>query len=291
MKIFDPQTTVAASPSPSMGDSVMHMSLLREKCVSLSVAILLALVPLLSLLLAAAPVRAEVEPKCSGMAEGAENCWKEISNQPGCYLLNDVYYPDQTVTWSGTCSGDMAVGDGILVWKREEKSDKYTGSLTDGKQNGEWTIETSDGAVLKGPYVDGKQNGEWTIETSDGAVLKGPYVDGKQNEEWTIETSNGAVLKGPYVDGKQNEEWTIDNTDSSLLCCGLASEVKKGPYVDGVKEGEWVWRQKYENGDELVRVVPMVNGKKHGEARTFRDGKCIVARTYLYNELISQEPC
>ena len=236
------KATSAVSSASGVRDGGRHAPLVSKHVSRL----MLALVILIVLMLAVASAwAAAVGPKCAGMDEGAKNCWKELSNQPGCYLLNDVYYPDQTVIWSGTCSGDVAVGHGTLTWREGDEFPRWTGSL----------------------------------------------IDGKKNEVWTLEFSNSSSAKGPYIDGKRNGVWTIDNTDSSRLCCGLVSQVKKGPYVDGVEEGEWLWRQKYENGDELIRIVPMVNGKKHGETRTFRDGKCIVKRTYLYGELAAEESC
>ena len=39
----------------------------------------------------------ELKPQCAGMSEGAE-CWTEIANKPGCYLLNPYYSPPEKVT-------------------------------------------------------------------------------------------------------------------------------------------------------------------------------------------------
>ncbi len=43
-------------------------------------------------------------PKCTGMPEGSD-CWKEISNKPGCFFFDLYYRSDSTITWSGSCSG------------------------------------------------------------------------------------------------------------------------------------------------------------------------------------------
>ena len=81
-------------------------------------------------------------PKCEGRAVGSE-CWKEIADKPGCHVWDDYYYPNQTVTWSGSCSGGIAVGQGELVWTTNGYDDWpmiETGSLSDGKRAGRWTI-------------------------------------------------------------------------------------------------------------------------------------------------------
>ena len=88
-------------------------------------------------------------PKCEGRAEGSE-CWKEIADKPGCHVWDDYYFPDQTVTWSGSCSGGIAGGQGELVWTTNDVSMTIieTGSLSDGKRAGRWTIREG-GAVYE----------------------------------------------------------------------------------------------------------------------------------------------
>ena len=50
---------------------------------------------------------------CAGQWSGTE-CWMELSNAPGCYVWNGALLPEQTVTWTGDCAGELAQGKGTL---------------------------------------------------------------------------------------------------------------------------------------------------------------------------------
>jgi len=69
----------------------------------------------LALLLEAEGTQISADEMCTGKPEGAK-CWKELTNHPECYVWDDYYYEDQTVTWSGKCSGNLAHGEGTLTW-------------------------------------------------------------------------------------------------------------------------------------------------------------------------------
>ena len=60
-----------------------------------------------------------LRPKCAGAAKGSR-CWKSVANKPGCLVWDNDYRPDQTVTWSGKCSGSMVAGQGSLTWQTDE---------------------------------------------------------------------------------------------------------------------------------------------------------------------------
>ena len=144
------------------------------------------------------------EQTCAGQPKGAE-CWKELTGQPGCYVWDNYLITDQTVTWTGTCSGGRAQGKGTLkwVWEDGEKTLESTGSLTDGKQHGQWVWRYEDGDVLEGPYVDGKKHGQWVIRLADGGVQEGPFVDGKRHGPWVFRWADGRVEQRTYEDGEE----------------------------------------------------------------------------------------
>lgn len=50
-----------------------------------------------------------------GQPKGVE-CWRELSNQPGCHPWDPDYLPYRNVTWNGDCSRNMAQGRGTLKW-------------------------------------------------------------------------------------------------------------------------------------------------------------------------------
>ena len=154
---------------------------------------------------------------CAGKSEGAE-CWKELTGQPGCYVWDDHLMVDQTVTWTGVCSGGRAQREGTLkwVWEDGEKTLESTGSLTDGKAHGQWVIRDADGDVWEGPFVDGKRHGQWVLRLADGRVQEGPYVDGKSHGQWVLRLADGGVQEGPYVDGKKQGQWVLRYPDGTV---------------------------------------------------------------------------
>ena len=140
---------------------------------------------IIDLLLAAGAVDTEgkytvfvPERKCKDLPEGAKYCWLEISNQPGCWLLNGLNILGETVTWSGECKGGLAQGQGKEVFTTDEWQES-SGTYVDGKRHGHWTEHYENGIVAEGPYVDDKRHGQWTWHYESGTVEKGPYVDGK----------------------------------------------------------------------------------------------------------------
>ncbi len=145
---------------------------------------------------------AALTPKCEGMAEGAQ-CWKELANEAGCYVWDDYLSHDQTVAWSGQCSGGIAMGRGELTWRGSEWSIEATGELRSGKWHGHWVVRYADGHVHEGPYVDGKAHGHWVIREADGDVGEGPYVDDEKHGRWVYHWSNG---KCAFLDFSRGEE-------------------------------------------------------------------------------------
>ena len=198
-----------------------------------------------------APVPAEVaRNKCEGKEEGAV-CWKEIANRPGCYLLDDSYSADQTVTWSETCRGGVAEGEGTLVLTREGKSDSYTGSMNAGERHGRWVLRFASGTVAEASYKNGKPHGRVVIRLADGSVHEGPYENGKLHGRWVIRVADGSVHEGPYENGKLHGRWVDRLANGS---------VHEGPYENGKRHGRWVLRR----ASGRVHEGPYENGKPHG---------------------------
>ena len=155
---------------------------------------------------------ADLEPKCEDMEEGA-TCWRRISGGRECWTLDDYNYPGKTFTsWSGSCSGGVADGEGTLVWTWGEQVDgeliESTGTLVDSKKHGHWVWRYTDGSVHEGPYVDGKQHGHWVQRAPSGSVHEGPYVDGKMHGNWVKCFASGRCyttewLAGDIVEGSK----------------------------------------------------------------------------------------
>lgn len=142
------------------------------------------------------------EPSCEGQTEGAK-CWKELASHPGCFVWDEHYYADQTVTWSGGCSDGLSSGTGTLTWVRDGKEDKHSGLLQEGKRQGHWVIREANGTVGEGPFVRGKRNGYWVLRKADGSVREGPWVDNKQHGRWVIRSPDGRTYTINFGDGER----------------------------------------------------------------------------------------
>ena len=118
---------------------------------------------------------------CAGKPEKS-SCWKELADQPGCYVWDDSLKPDQTVTWSAECAGGLAEGTGELTWvwgSDREESATSTGQLQQGKRHGHWVSRYADGDVSEGPYVEGQRHGQGVIRRADGSVRVMTWVNGE----------------------------------------------------------------------------------------------------------------
>ena len=98
---------------------------------------------------------AQLSPKCPGMRKGAR-CWNELSNKPGCYIFDPNYEPPETATWSGACSGGVAVGRGTWGWRVSSGTGAGTGMLVRGKLHGRWVFRFGSGRCITGHYNRGK---------------------------------------------------------------------------------------------------------------------------------------
>ena len=143
---------------------------------------------------------------CAGQWGGTE-CWMELSNAPGCYVWNSVLLPEQTVTWTGECAGEVAQGQGTLKWVwdrgRGKETAEETGYLEAGKnRQGQWITRYGNGTVQEGPYVEGKRHGQWIIRRADGAVHEGSYVEGRRHGRWVTRGQSGKQEVVTYKNGK-----------------------------------------------------------------------------------------
>ena len=131
----------------------------------------------LALLIEAEGTQISAEETCAGKPAGS-SCWMALADRPECYVWNPYLQKDETVTWSGKCSGSVAQGEGTLTWNYDgggrqynpdtEKYDipvkavsKGTGVLQKGKMHGQWVERDAYYWVHEGPYKDGKKHGQW----------------------------------------------------------------------------------------------------------------------------------
>ena len=197
---------------------------------------------------------------CKAKPKGSE-CWKELSNQPGCHVWVDNLVPDRTVTWTGECAESLAQGTGTLKWVSDGDKNttlESTGRLESGKHHGRWKNRRPNGRVEEGPWEQGKPHGKWILQFADdngdlsGDKAEGPIVEGKAQGLWTFRWTSGSIEKWPYVDGKRHGQLTGRDAD------GDTWEIS---YVEGKKHGQATWRTAE---GKVSSEGPYVADQKHG---------------------------
>ncbi len=201
------------------------------------------------------------EETCAGKPAGVA-CWNELTSHPKCYVWEENYDEDWTVTWSGKCSGNVAHGKGTLMVSKGDYEFSDSGILAKGKKHGNWVGHDSYGGGSEGPYVANKKHGHWVWRDSRGGGSEGPYVDGKKRGHWVLRDSRGGGSEGPYVDGEKHGHWILRTRSGAAMqgsfvagreqgvwygeteICAHSEGVSKkitvrGKYVDGQKRGYW----------------------------------------------------
>lgn len=229
----------------------------------------------LALMVEAEESQMSAEDTCTGKPEGAL-CWKEIDNHPKCYVWDDHFYSDQTVTWSGKCLGSKANGEGTLIWARGDEEHTETGGLERGNKRGRWVVR-GDGGTSEGPFVDGKRNGQWVLRSSYGEVSEGVFVDGIKHGNWKYHDKDGRQSEGIYVNGRKHGPWVFRDWSGAIshesykdgnkdgefhgeyeLCSrsdGSTSVSFRGTYAGGKKQGYWHNENSNDVGTNLGRWI------------------------------------
>ena len=184
---------------------------------------------------AALPAVTTLEPSCAGAAEGTE-CWKELANRPDCYVWDDYFFPDQTVTWSGACAGGVIVGQGMQVWTNKDgKWHEWTGTASNGKRDGRWALRWFDGGSGEGYFVDDKIHGHWVERWADGGGAEGAYVHGEERSPWIYRWADGSRYEGDVMDGQRHGRGTYTYADGDAKTC----QWRDGKSIDGTCEWRW----------------------------------------------------
>ncbi|MDE0173698.1 MAG: DUF4189 domain-containing protein [Defluviicoccus sp.] len=175
-------------------------------------------------------------PKCTEVSDGAA-CWKEVTNKRGCYFRINGPEPDHSATWSGTCTGGIAVGKGTLVWTEGDAvSSEFIGAFVEGRFSGPWLLRYPGWGFGKGPYVEGVMHGEWVWHGSGWGLIRGSYI-----------------ARGPYVKGKKQGEWVYRYIDYD--------SVYRGHFVEDRQHGEWIFYRITTGGPKSFYKKTYVHGE------------------------------
>ncbi|MEL6561222.1 MAG: hypothetical protein AAFQ94_23725 [Bacteroidota bacterium] len=146
-----------------------------------------------------------------------DSVWIETSS--GCKVYNPFPAKNESVTWSGGCSGGFASGEGELIWSQKgTAAQKYTGSMKRGMPSGYGIYDLMNGTIKEGNYQNGKQNGlgkYYSIGSNDKIdhYVEGNFVDGELLgigiEIYFDEQGDSSIYyKGSFVD----ENWEGQGT-------------------------------------------------------------------------------
>ena len=183
------------------------------------------------------------------------DCYLELASPGDCYFRpGGTRRPAELAiwTWSGTCVGNLAQGEGTLAWRTPQHSGQAAGTIAEGRPRGQWVLRGAAGDVSEGPYGDGGRHGQWVVRHAGGIVEEGPYRDGSRHGQWRLRSANGSVEEGPYRDDKRHGQWVLRSA---------GGDVWEGPYRDGNEHGQWILR--WANGD--VEEGPYRDGRRHGQ--------------------------
>ena len=153
-----------------------------------------------------------LRPKCAELpgqylGENHAECWAEIENRPGCFLWRPHYHSDQTIRWTGGCTGGVAEGHGQYSVSPGSNHASYegAGTLINSKASGHWTGEWADGTRYEGEYRDGKRHGRGTYTWPDGDRYEGQWRDGKRHGRGTLTWKGTGEYAGR--EGRYEGQW------------------------------------------------------------------------------------
>ena len=169
-----------------------------------------------------------------------------VTNQQGCRAWSSVMQPNRTFSWSGSCSGGLVNGRGVLQWyDNGTPTARYEGEYRDGKMNGRGSYFAVDGERYEGEFKDDARTGHGIYLTRWGdryegnferSVLQGPgsavFADGRRykggfwnnraNGEGTLRLADGTSITGKWVNGCLDQ-------GGRKYAVGVGAEVAKCP--------------------------------------------------------------
>ena len=224
------------------------------------------------------PEGVTAESVCTDNPEG-QACWMELDNIDGCYIWNPNPQQNETVIWSGHCSGGLVDGTGTVTWtygtNGENTSTDPPGPYQYGKPHGTWIVRNDNGDVFETPYVNGERHGTQIERQADGDVFENSYVNGVEHGKAVARLVDGTVREVPVVNGEIHgtqidrqadgdvieTPWVNGERHGTQVVRWVNGSVSEIPYVNGERHGTEYGR--YPNG-YVVEEIPWVDGQKHG---------------------------
>lgn len=122
----------------------------------------------------------------------------------GCKIWKPNFLPNESVHWSGNCTGGYADGQGIAQWYSAGKEIlRYEGTFVSGMLQGKGTMTAAGGDRYEGAYRNGKREGRGVYTTATGQRYDGEFKDNKKHGTGTFTDANGVRQQVNFADGQQ----------------------------------------------------------------------------------------
>ncbi len=151
-------------------------------------------------------------PICTG-DYSPNSCWMEITGKPGCYLWNGAPKDNETVTWTGECSGGLAQGIGRTVWYQNDEVIQTVGTrLRDGRNDG-WTVVRDfgdDAGERERCYVNDEPR-DRGIDRFSGNLSSGEYT------YWTLSFTAGERIVANMESQEVDSYLVVARDDGTVI--------------------------------------------------------------------------
>jgi hypothetical protein len=122
----------------------------------------------------------------------------------GCKVWNPNPYPNESISWSGSCQNGIANGRGTLSWFKDGKPESTNaGEYRDGQMTGYGVRTWPNGARLEGNFVDDELVGHGVLTDANGRY-EGGFVNGKQSGRGVMIWTNGSRYEGEWQNNLPN---------------------------------------------------------------------------------------
>ena len=217
-----------------------------------------------------------------------EGVWKNagLNGKSTVTYADGSVYEGEYVDGQKSGEGTYTKADGTVMtenWINGKKVEiltleegTYTGSVTDGKPDGQGKMEYTNGQVYEGEWKDGVRSGQGRCTWPDGGYYDGEWANDKWNGQGTNYMGGSKDVDyyvGGFADGKRNghgiftwasgdsieTEWVNGVINGKGTYTWSNGTVAAGEWVDGEWDGEWtitfadgtVETRKYDHGTRL----------------------------------------
>ncbi|MCZ6840548.1 MAG: hypothetical protein O7G13_14900 [Alphaproteobacteria bacterium] len=148
-----------------------------------------------------------------------------------CLVWNENPQSDQRVLWSGDCAvADIAKGPGVVQWILDgEKTDRFKGSLVNGRRQGKGTMQWADGGSYDGAWRSDKRDGRGVMVWPDGSRYEGDWSNDRRSGRGIMAWADGQHYKGRWRDDQPHGSGTMKWADGTGF---------EGPFYKGKPNGK-----------------------------------------------------